>query len=333
MVRRDCPGDGTIAARSAEKGAMLGAKPGARSVLVSGALRRTVRWGLPGVLAAGALIAVLAGPKAQPKAPPTANAPVLAADEALGEATRSGDKTVARRLLSLQFSFVDEDGKVHTRKDFIADLKGMAAAPASDPAVRNYGLLVTITGHRKSVHGNDVFFLDIWAKQRGSWRVLVMQDVLLGAVDAPALAVATPAAQAKPHECKNPCQAIPYRVRSPVEQDIINAFQVVVKAIVAHDASEWGKHVADEFMLYGSGRAPVPKSVRVAMIERQKESNATTAVGEVQAMRLSVYGDGAAMIATDAAPGAAHPPYRAARVWVKRNGQWLLAISLHTDIK
>jgi len=106
-----------------------------------------------------------------------------------------------------------------------------------------------------------------------------------------------------------------------------------VTAIVAHDASEWAKHVADEFVLYGGGRAPVAKSGRIAAIERQRESNAAVAVGEIQTLRLAVYGDGAVMITTETAPDNSHPPYRAARVWVKRNGQWLMAISAHTEVK
>jgi len=105
-----------------------------------------------------------------------------------------------------------------------------------------------------------------------------------------------------------------------------------MKAIVAHDASEWAKHVADEFVLQG-GRTPVAKSGRIAAIERQKESNTAVAVGEIQTMRLAVYGDGAVMITTETVPDNSHPPYRAARVWVKRNGQWLMAISAHTEVK
>ena len=106
-----------------------------------------------------------------------------------------------------------------------------------------------------------------------------------------------------------------------------------MKAIVGHDANEWGKHVADEFVVYGSDRAPIPKSGRIAAIERQKERNAAVTVGEVQTMRLAVYGDGALMITAEAAADNSRPPYRAARVWVRRGGQWLMAISAHTDVK
>ena len=294
--------------------------------------RAVQRWSL-GAAAVGVLIAVFADLKAQPAPPPSEDAQVLAADGSLGDAMRGGDKSVVRKLLSLQFTFIDENGKIHLRRDFVADLKSVAAAPADDAKAKIYGRVAMVTGHRKSVHGSDAFFLDIWARQKGAWRVLVMQDVVLSAADAPPAAAAAPKAEAKPSECKNPCLAIPYRVRSPAEQDISNSFQAIKKAAVARDADEWSKHVADEFVLYGSGRSPILKSDRIATIKRQKESDTPVTVGEVQTMRLSVYGDGAAMTATHVMPDNSRPPYRAARVWVKRNGQWQLAISVQTDIK
>jgi hypothetical protein len=258
---------------------------------------------------------------------------VLEADQALGAAMRGDDKSVARRLLSLQFTFVDANGKIHERKDFLADLKTAAAVAPSDPVVKIYGRIGMVTGHRKSVDDRDVFFLDIWAKQKRAWRALVSQEVVLAATDTPRPAPAPTGTAPPPYDCKNPCQTIPYRVRSPAEQDIVNSFQAIEKAAVGHDAAEWGKHVADEFVLYGSDRAPIPKSGRVAAINRQKENGTPVTVGEVEAMRLSVYDDGAAMIATHALADNSRPPYQAARVWVKRNGQWLMAISVQTDIK
>jgi hypothetical protein len=288
----------------------------------------TQRWWL-GIFAASALIAVLVELRAQTA--PSEDALVLEADQALGAAMRADDKSIARKLLSLQFTFVDANGKIHERKDFLGDLKTVAAAAPGDPVVKIYGRIGTVTGHRKSTDGRDVFFLDIWAKQKRAWRALVSQEVVLAATDTPRPAPAP--TSAAPYDCKNPCQTIPYRVRSPAEQDIVSSFQAIEKAVIGHDAAEWGKHVADEFMLYGSGRAPIAKSGRIAAINRQKENNTPVTVGEVQAMRLSVYDDGAAMIATHALPDNSRPPYQAARVWVKRNGQWQMAISVQTDIK
>jgi len=304
--------------------------------IVTSALHRTAgpyrsamqRWWL-GVLVGGVLVAILAELKAQPA--PSEEAAVLAADQALGAAMRGGETSVVRKLLSLQFTYIDADGKVHERKDCLADLKNLAAALAADPVVKIYGRIGMVTGQRKSTDGRDVFFVDIWAKQKRAWRALASQDVVLAATDTPR-PTAAPAAAA-PYDCKNPCQSIPYRVRSPAEQDIVNSFQAIEKAAIAHNADEWAKHVADEFELYGSGRPPIPKSGRLVTINRQKENNTAVTVGEVEAMRLSVYEDGAAMIASHVMPDNSRPPYRAARVWVKRNGQWQMAISVQTDVK
>lgn len=280
-------------------------------------------------LAATLLIAVLVQTRAQPA--PGEGAQVLSADAALSDALRGGDRAAARKLLSLQFTFADENGAVVERKAFLADLKGAAAGPATDASVALYGLVAMVTGKHKTALGNDAFFINIWAKQKGAWRALTMQDVVVATTTAPPAAVSR--LEAKSYECKNPCQTIPYRVRSPAEQDVVNAFQAIEKAVVAHDASEWSKHIADEFVLYRSDDTPMTKADRVAAIERQKQTDAAVTPSEIETMRLVVYGDGAAMVAMHVTPDDAHPPYRAARVWVRRNGQWLMAISVQTDIK
>jgi hypothetical protein len=282
-----------------------------------------------GAAVIGLLIAVLVELKAQPAA--GEDALVLSADETLGAALRAGDRSAARRLLSLQFSFADENGKIHERKDFLADLKSVAAAPGTDVKVKVYGLVAMVTGYRKSALGNDAFFLDIWAKQKRAWRALTMQDVLLAAPGEPSVVPEAPAAPGKPSECKNPCQTIPYRVRSPAEQDIVNAFEAIERASFAHDADEWSKHIADEYVEYRSGQVPIPKLRGSAVIEDQKQYNIAPVLTAIQSMRLSVYGDGAAMITTNGDYSA--PLLQIARVWVKRNGQWLLTISVQTAIK
>jgi hypothetical protein len=254
-----------------------------------------------------------------------------AADSALANAMRNGDRGAARRLLSLQFTFADQNGKIAERKAFLSDLKGAAPGPASDAKVAVYGLVGMVTGTRKSVLGSDVFFIDIWAKQKGAWRALTMQDVVL----APDGAAAGPLvhAEGRAAECKNPCQTIPYRVRSPAEQDVINSFQALAKALVANDAEEWGRHVATEFTLFGSGRTPATREARLATIQSQKASGAEVELSEIESMRLAVYGDGAAMVSMQKAISGARPAHRAARIWVKRNGQWQLVINVETDVK
>ena len=55
-------------------------------------------------------------------------------------------------------------------------------------------------------------------------------------------------------------------------------------------------------------------------------------VGAVESMRLWVYGDGAAMTTMQVMPDNSRPPYRATRVWVRRDGRWQMVISQQTDI-
>jgi len=289
--------------------------------------RRAIGRGWIGVAIAGAVFALLAQLRAQPAID---DAIVSAADKMLADAMHAGDKAAARRLLSLQFTFVDELGAIHERRDFLADLKAVSAEPAADAKVQTYGRIAMVTGQRKSARGNDTFFLDIWARQKGTWRALTMQEVVLGQAGNPATPATT---AATPYECKNPCQTIPYRVRSPTEQDIITAFQTIKKAVIDHNAGEWGRNIADEFVFYGSDRAPADKAARIAEIDQQKTSNAVVTVDEIQSMRLTAFENGAAMTVTQSAPGESHPANRTARIWVRREGRWQMAISVQTDIK
>ena len=296
-----------------------------------GSVRPAVRWSGLGVIAAGLLIAVFAFPKSQPKARPAAlDEVLLAADKALGVAMRTGDRTSARRLLTLQFTFVDADGKIHPRREFLGDLKNVAARPATDIKIRNFGSLAMMTGKHTSAQGADVFFLDVWVRQKGAWRALLMQDVPIRAGEEAAAFRAIQIADLDTHSCDNPCNSIPYRVRSAAEQDVASTYQIITKAIAAHDAGAWAKHVADEFVSYASSRAPLARGSRVAAMEDRNDDSAAR-VGEVKTMRLSVYGDGAVMVATEA--NGLHPAYRAARVFVKRDGRWLMAATAQTDLK
>jgi hypothetical protein len=311
---------------------MWGAIERGKSAAISASVPPILRYGGFVAIVAGVLIAAFALPKAQPKAQPVAgDAAVFAADAALGEAMRTGDKAAARRLLALQFSLVDADGTIHPRKDFLADLKRVAPSPASDVKIRSFGLVAAVTGRHKSAHDAEVLFINIWVKQKGAWRALLMQDVPTAAADPPVATAVAAAAAPQAYACNNPCKTIPYRVRSPAEQDVISAFQSIKMAVAARDADDWAKHVADDFVAYATGQAPLAKAGRIAAIERQKQSDAMVKVGEVETMRLAVYGDGAVMRATDVDHG--RRAYRTARVFLKRDGHWLMALSARTDVQ
>jgi len=312
---------------------MWGAIKFANPVALLPSVRPAVRWSGLAVVVAGAMIAAFALPRAHPKARPMAfdEAPVLAADNALAEAMRAGDRKAARRLLTLQFTLVDADGKIHPRHELLGALKILASQPATDIRVRNSGLLAMITGHRPAAHGADVFFLDIWVKQKGAWRALLMQDVPIVPDEQPAAtAAALHVAELKTSsDCANPCKTLPYRVRSAAEQDVVSAYQAIAKAVVAHDASEWAKHVTDDFVAYAGDRPLITRTMRMAALADQSDVPAMH-VGQVQTMRLAGYGDGAVMITTEADGS---KTYRAARVFMRRDGHWLMATSAQNDVE
>jgi hypothetical protein len=136
------------------------------------ASRRAVRGLALALLAASVVTAHVVRTRAQ-----SAEESVAVADRALADAMRTGDRTIARKLLSLQFGYTDEAGRAYSRHEFLADLKNLSAATAGDPKLTMYGQLATVTGERKSADGNTAFFLDIWVKQKGAWRALARHNV------------------------------------------------------------------------------------------------------------------------------------------------------------
>ena len=83
---------------------------------------------------------------------------LLAADTALNDAMRGADRSVVRRLLSLQFTYTDEGGRAYSRKDFLADLKNLSAAPPSDRKVAMYGLVLRLRASVSPCKGTRASF-------------------------------------------------------------------------------------------------------------------------------------------------------------------------------
>jgi len=262
---------------------------------------------------------------------------VLASAEKLAAAIRRGNKTAADKLLAPGFTFIDAAGKLHSRREVLAQLKAAPDGAAARVKVRTYGRVAVVTGASKSAQArrrNDLFAVDIWVQGSDGWKALIHHNNVLAPPAAPpSHAPAQPRpADAPPPECKNPCVNVPYEPKSQAERDIITAFQTLERAVTRNDADEWVKHVADEFVVYRTGQLPNDKALRVDSINRQKAVNGESFVAEVEWMKLRVLGDAAVMRADHVMPGGRRPPYRATRVWVKRNGHWQMALSQQTTI-
>ena len=73
---------------------------------------------------------------------------------------RTGDRSIARRLLALQFSYIDAAGRAYSRHDFLAGLKNLSALATGDPKLTMYGLLATVTGQVGSLCHRRQLWLD-----------------------------------------------------------------------------------------------------------------------------------------------------------------------------
>jgi hypothetical protein len=262
-------------------------------------------------------------------------AAVLARANRLADEIRLGNKAMVEKLLSPDFTFIDASGREHSRRSVIGDLK--TGSSNSDVKVKIYGRVALITGLEKSAQAGerpDLFAVDIWYKGNLGWRALIHHNNVLAEPSTPREhPPSTPRPLgAKPPECRNPIEYVPYQTTSPHERAIITAFQTLEKAVTRNDPVEWPKHIADEFVVYRTKQHPTTKADRVAFIAAQQAVNGETWVAEVTWMKLWVFGDAAVMRADHAMPGNRRPPYRATRLWVKRDGHWQMALSQQTTI-
>ena len=128
-------------------------------------------------------------------------------------------------------------------------------------------------------------------------------------------------------EWDNPCRTLPYEPRNADERDCLAAWQRLEIAVMHHDAETWAQHVADEFMVVGAARRH-SKADRKAVIEEQKRTDANSAPAPLVSARLFGFPDAMVM-------SCEHQPFhgkaaRVSRVFVKRDGQWLMAVSFQT---
>jgi hypothetical protein len=272
------------------------------------------------------------------RSPPSARHAVLTAAKALQAAIRGGNAAAAEKFLARDFSFIDAAGHEHARREVLGALKASPRGAGSKVKVRDYGRVALVSGSYRSAQAqvrSDLFALDVWVQDGGQWKALIHHNNVLARPDAPTPHIAgTPRAMdAPPPRCVNPLEEVPYIPQSQAERNIIKAFQALELAVTRNDPEEWTKHVADEFVVTRTGQHPTDKAARMAFMATQRAINAETYVAEVVSLRFWVLGDAAIMRADHAMPDNRRPPYRATRLWVKRNGRWQMAVSQQTTIQ
>jgi hypothetical protein len=240
---------------------------------------------------------------------------LLTADRALVTALAERKTTAAANLLDDEFTWIDSQGRVLSKPQIIQNLPQPPLAERGlIPLIHRYGAVASVAVEREKI-----FVLRIWVRRAQGWRLLTYHEV-------------SQTVPAMPHgpgrkDWDNPCRTLPYEPRNEDERDCLAAWQRLETAVMTHDAETWARHVADEFLVVGAARRHT-KADRKAVIEEQKRTDANSAPSPLVSARLFGFPD--AMVMT-----CEHQPFhgkaaRVSRVFVKRDGQWLMAVSFQT---
>jgi hypothetical protein len=128
---------------------------------------------------------------------------------------------------------------------------------------------------------------------------------------------------------------VPYHPRKAAQREVVESWQALETAVNQRNADDWAKHVADEFVFNVKENGnPLTKADRVATIRKQAQGDQVTDIGAVlpNSMQVDVFGNTAVMRDTQQ-PTVAQRPYRAMRIWTKRDGRWQLIYSQQTTIE
>ena len=130
-------------------------------------------------------------------------------DQALLDAIAPGDKAVWERLLAKDAIYVDENGAVMNRAQFLAELKPLPAGSSGHISIVDYqatvhdqvALVVHKDDERENYHGlplrADYLMTETWVKEGSNWR-LALVHVYVVAKDPPA--IKTPASRLAEYE-------------------------------------------------------------------------------------------------------------------------------------
>jgi hypothetical protein len=252
---------------------------------------------------------------------------VRQADQAWVNAMNKWNKAALSGLMAQGFGWTDASGRTLDQQQF---LQGSAqSAPAgSETKLHDYSTVMFVTGAEKTP-GAHVRFVRVWVNEAGKWRILLGQQTNIeGGLkkEQATVPAGTP--------CENPCKTVPYH-GSPEQQQVVESWQALETAVNQRNPEEWARHVGDEFMFnIKENGNPLTKADRVATIRKQSSSSRVTDIGAVApgSMDVRVFGNTAVMRDTQQ-PTVHLRPYRAMRIWVKRDGRWQLVYSQQTTIQ
>ena len=247
---------------------------------------------------------------------------VLQADREFVQAAAKGESASVAKLLDDGFTWTDAEGKTFSRAEVLPALPKPALGDeaAAHQIQQTRTQVQAIMADRDKVH-----VLRLWVKRGSSWHLLVYHEVALGRQEASAHSSGVT-------DCENPCKTIPYSPKNEAEQAIIASWQARETGVTNHDAAAWAPHIAEEFaMLSSANDHPLTKADRIATLNSQKQTGRGTAPAPLVSAEMFDFGDSVIMTCL-------HQPYsgkpvHVSRLWIKRDGKWVMSISFQTTVQ
>jgi Domain of unknown function (DUF4440) len=247
---------------------------------------------------------------------------VMQADRQFVQAAAKGDTAGLGNMLDAEFTWTDTEGKTIAAEEALRAVPKDALGDESGVEVseRTYGEVGAVNVSRGKVH-----ILRLWVQRRGGWRLLVVHEVKQ-------LEQPSTSAGSGVKDCENPCKMVPFKPANEAEQAIIASWQALETSVTAHDGEAWAPHIADEFVQISSNSDHViSKAGRIETLNKQKASGVGSAPAPLVSAKMFDFGDTVIMTCL-------HQPYsgkpiHVSRLWIKRDGQWIMSISYQTTIQ
>lgn len=247
---------------------------------------------------------------------------VVQADREFVQAAAKGDTATVGKVLDAEFTWTDAEGKTRSRAEVLDSLPTPALGNEAGAELKQqlHSQVGAVMSGRDKTH-----VLRVWVKRPAGWRLLVYHEVILGR-QAPS------SGGTGVKDCQNPCKTLPYKPKNEAEQAIVASWQALESGVTNHDAAAWSPHIAEEFVMLGSNNDhPLGKADRIATLNLQKQTGFASAPAPLVSAQMYDFGDAVVMTCQ-------HQPYtgkpvHVSRLWIKRNGQWVMSISYQTTMQ
>lgn len=247
---------------------------------------------------------------------------VMQADHAFVQAVGKGDAAALGKMADAEFMWTDADGKTLTREEVLRTVPKDALGDESGAEVseRTYGQVGAVNVSHGKIH-----ILRMWVQRPDGWKLLVYHEVKQ-------LEQPSTSAGSGVKDCENPCKMVPFKPANEAEQAIIASWQALETGVTAHDAEAWAPHIAEEFVQISSNSDhPISKAGRIETLNKQKASGVGSAPTPLVSAKMFDFGD--AVIMTCLHQPYSGKPIHVSRLWIKRDGKWIMSISYQTMIQ